>query len=151
MTAKIIATTVLEQETVYQGATDADPRVLALQEPIDVSSLIREVIEDTTQRPSVWDGGDGPTLGLRAGELSLPVDLSGLAANDGGAVTDDSDGKVIAAAIGTSAGATGSTVEASPAPTTKVFTVASAAGLAATKMVLVDCGANGHQIGRAHV
>jgi hypothetical protein len=145
MTAKIIATTVLEQETVYQGATDADRRVLALQEPIDVSSLIREVIEDTTQRASIWDGGDGPTLGLRAGELSLPVDLSGRAANDGGAVTDDSDGKVIAAAIGTSAGATGSTVEASPAPTTKVFTVVSAAGLAATKMVLVDCGANGHR------
>lgn len=145
MTAKILATTILEQETAYMGATDADPRVLALQEPIDVSSLIREVIEDSTQRQSVWDGGDAQTLGLRAGTLTLPVDLSGLAANDGGAVTDDAEGKIIAAAIGTSAGATGSTVLAAPAPTTKVFTVASAAGLAATKMVLVDCGADGHR------
>lgn len=143
MTAKILGTTVLEQEVTYMGATDADPRVLAVQEPIDVSSLIREVIEDTTQRQSVWDGGDGPTLGLRAGEISLPVDLSGLAANDGGAVTDDSEGKIIAAAIGTSAGATGSTAAAGW--TTLVGSVASAAGLAPTKMVLVDCGANGHR------
>lgn len=143
MTAKILATTILEQETAYMGATDADPRVLALQEPIDVSSLIREVIEDTTQRASVWDGGDGPTLGLRAGEISLPVDLSGLAENTGGAVTDDDDGKIIAAAIGTSSGATGSTAAAGW--TTKVGSVASAAGLAATELVLVDCGADGHR------
>lgn len=145
MTAKNLASTILEQETAYMGTTDADPRVLAVQEPIDTSSLVREVLEDSTQRASIWDGGDAPTPGLRQGEIAIPVDLAGLGANDGGAVVDDSEGKIIAAAIGTSAGATGSTVEASPAPTTKVFTVVSAAGLAATKMVLVDCGVNGHR------
>jgi len=145
MTAKILASCQLEQEVSYLGAGDADPRMVAVQEPIDTSGLVREVIEDSTQRASVWDAGDAPTLGLRQGEIAIPVDLAGLAANDGGAVTDDSDGKIISAAIGSSAGGTGSTVEASPAPTTTVFTVVSAAGLGATKMVLVDCGDDGHR------
>lgn len=137
MTAKNLSSTTIQQEATYMGAGTGKVYVLALQEPLDTSSLVRESIEDTTVLSSVWDAGNGPTLGLRQGELSIVLDIPGLAANDGGAVVDDDEGALIAAAIGPADGATGTTV-ADAAATTLSFDVTSAAGLAVTNMILVE-------------
>ena len=140
MTAKNLSFTTIQKEDGYMGAGTGDVLVLALQEPLDVSSLVRESIEDTTIRSSVWDSGNGPSIGLRQGELSLVLDLPGLAANDGGAVTNDAEGDIIASAVGSYDAATGTTA-ADVSPTTTVFDVTSAAGLAPTNMILVETSA----------
>ena len=137
MTAKNLSSTTLQKEDGYMGAGTGTVYVVALQEPLDTSSLVHDLYPDTTQRSNIWDAGGSPTTGLAKGELSLALDLSGLGTNAGGAVSDDDDGAIIAAAIGTSAGGTGTTVDDST-PSTTLNTVASAAGLAAGKMVLIE-------------
>jgi hypothetical protein len=124
-----------EKEVSLFGAGNGTELSLNLIENPDTSSLVRDVYEDTGIKSNVYDAGGGPSLGLRKGEISLVADLGGLATNNGGAVTSDND--LIASAFGTATGSTGTTVD-DVAATTTVFDVASAAGLAAEKMVLVE-------------
>lgn len=135
MTSKFnLSATTAEMETAYYGAGNGTELVVNLQEQMDTSSLVEEAIAPTTIHESIWDAGDGPTPGLRQGEINLVVDLSGLGTNAGGAITDDNDGKLIAAAIGSSSGGTGSTAAAGW--TTATGDVTSAVGFAEAEMVL---------------
>lgn len=136
MTAKNFSITTLEQETGYLGSGDSTVRTVNLQEALDTSSLVREVHEDGGIKSTVWDAGRGPTLGLRKGELSLAVDLAGLTANNGGAVTDDDDGEVLMTAIGSASAGTGTTCAAGW--TTKTGDVVSAVGLGEAELVLIE-------------
>jgi len=133
---KDISATTIQKETALYGAGTGDTYILALQEQLDVSSLVRESIEDSTVRGSVWDSGNGARLGLRSGELALSVDLCGLGTNAGGAITEDNDSKLIEAAIGACDAGTGTTAAAAGSAT--VFSVAAADGLLETNMILVE-------------
>jgi hypothetical protein len=145
MTMKNISATTLEKEATYMGAGDGTTRRIALQEPLNVDTFIREALEDTTIRGSVWDGGNAPSTGLRQGEPVLPVDVGGLGydpatgdpMNDGGLVANDGDGVILAAAIGPASVGTGTTCAAGW--NTLTGDVAAGAGLAAGRMVMWRC------------
>lgn len=137
MTAKFnLSATTAQKEASLYGAGSGTEYVLNLQEQLDISNLVEEQIAPSSIRESVWDAGDGPTPGLRQGDLSLVVDLGALSSNAGGAITDDNSGALIAAAIGTSSGGTGTTCAAGWNTTTG--DVASAAGLAEAGLVLFE-------------
>jgi hypothetical protein len=137
MTAKFnLSATTAQKEASLYGAGGGTEYVLNLQEQLDISSLVEEQIAPSSIRESVWDAGDGPTPGLRQGDLSLVVDLGALSSNAGGIIADDYSGALIAAAIGTSSGGTGT--ECAAAWDTVTGDVDSAAGLAEAEMVLVE-------------
>lgn len=136
MTMKDLSATTIQKENSLYGAGTGSTYILALQEPLDVSTLVRESLEDNTVRGSVWDSGNGPRLGLRSGELNLACDLCGLGTNAGGLISEDNDSKIIAGAIGAVTTGTGTDVS-DVAASTEVFDVTSAAGLAEGTLILI--------------